>query len=319
MNKKLGVAAVFAALGTFMSLGITPALAVTNSLPASNSLYTIDALGTGVYETTSSGAQTRLTLQLNDDTFGSFPAGAFNPIDHRAYIVFAHAVGSCGIDSIDLLGGAPHARVPVTNHDTTLIRCYGFDIDPAGNAWISATDSLHSVYAIWKLNLLTGAATDRVVVPEELFGFTVAPDGTWFGIKANGNLVRIDSTSGAFTTMVSTTLLDTYDITTDSASTVWFTDQEGSAPFQLYSWRNPDTGYTMQGDLSVGGLTGAGVFGPIFVGLSTPAISALAQSPSLADTGVDPSLQAGVITLGAGLVVAGMATLVYSRRRFSKG
>ena len=318
MNKKLALAAVFTAVGTFISLGISPALAATNSLPAGDSLYTIDALGTGVYETTSSGAQTRLTLQLNDRTLGSFPAGAFNPIDHRAYIVFAHAVGSCGIDSIDLLGGAPHARVPVTNHDTTLIRCYGFDIDSAGNAWISATDSLHSVYAIWKLNLLTGAATDRVVVPEELFGFTVAPDGTWFGIKVNGNLVRIDRTSGAFTTMVSTTLLDTYDITADSASTVWFTDQEGSAPFQLYSWRNADAGYTMQGDLSVGGLTGAGVFGPIFVGLSTQAIGALGDLPTLAETGLNSAVQAGVVAFGAVLVLAGMVTLGFSRRRLRK-
>ncbi len=295
-----------------VALGASPAFASVNTLPTDNSLYTIDS--SGIYETTASGAQTLLDLQLYSGA-GQFNAGALNPLDNHAYLAFTpDGLGDvCAIDSVDMLGGTPGPHTLVTGYNMS--DCYGLNVDANGNALIEGINLDDSNHYVWQINLQTGALTNPVQIENELFGFTVSPSGDWVGLVSNGTLVQIDKTTGAFTTLVNTTLTDVYDCKFDSDGTLWFTDEEGSGPpYQLYSWRSGDTDYTLQGNLSVGGDETNGLYGPVFVGNSTAKIAELeAAKAALPNTGLNVS---GYASLALVLALTGAALVV--RRRATR-
>jgi len=318
MKKKLSVAAVVMATSGIVVAGISPAQAIAvNALPAGDSLYVIDAGGDGsIYETTATGEMTKLSLQIPDiSTGGSYPAGALSPIDNSAYLVFVDST-SCAIDKVDLLGGAPAARVPVVSAHPVK-DCYGLNIAADGTALIygSYVES-SAVYAIWSIDLTTGVLTNEIDIPSTLYGFTVDPAGDWFGLKSDGHLQGINKVTGQFTQLVNHTLNDVYDCKMDSAGTLWFTNEEGAAPYQLYSWRVGDADYTLQGDTTVNGLSADGLYGPTFVGTSTQTIAhGGAAEATLPDTGASAIALVATGVIAAGLIAAGALALIMVRRR----
>ena len=236
------------------------------------------------------------------------------------YLVYVDQTGDdlCYLDQVDPLGGAPAVRVHVQGAEEPF-DCFGLNIDAAGNAliygeWDNSGPWLDSV---WKVNLATGALSDRVDIDTSLYGFTVSPDGQWYGLHDDGTLVQIDSTTGSSTLIVATTLDDVYDAKFDSQGTLWFTDNENSnvPPYQLYGWRAGDTDYTLQGDTSIGGDSSVGLFGPTFVGKSTVTIAEEAQDPQLSNTGLNQSVVVSAAIAGVGLVVVGLLSLMLIRRR----
>ena len=302
--RALVVLITVALLGFF---GVMPANAAgtANTLPTGDALYVVDADGTGIYQTAADGSQIKLDAQMGDFEYGLFAAASYNYVDGFAYLVYTETeiAYSCYLDKVDLTGASPAVRVPVTNVYPTPYSCFGLNIDVNGNALLSWYDD-DSEYFVSQLDLVTGELSSAVNIDEELYGLTVDPSGAWFGLTSLGHLVSIDSTTGAFTTLVSTDLNDVYDFKMDKNGVAWFTDNPNdNPPFPLYSWKSGDVEYTDQGDTSVNGDTSAGKFGPTFVGVET-------KKSELPNTGVNARevVVTGGISLAAivvGLVVAG--------------
>ena len=306
-----------AIVGFTLAIGASPAYA-SNALPANNSLYLLDADGTDMYEMDANGSQTHLDLQLNPIGDGSYDAGALNPLDNRAYVIWndnPDLVQTCSIDSIDMLGGPARERLQIVNSNV-LVGCYAFNIDANGAALLYAFDYTDDLYGIWQIDLTTGAATNRVQIGSELYGFTVAPNGDWYALTDMGRLATINKVTGELTTIVDTTLNDAFECKFDTDGTLWFTNEDGSGlpPYQLYSWRIGDSDYTLQGDTSVDGDPTNGLFGPVFVGYSTEEIAAQAAAAALPNTGLDSAASLWLFVFGA-VAVAGGIVAVRVRRR----
>ena len=291
---------------------VTPASAAPGSLPAGDSLYMFGCDGGGTPAVglvdVASGAVTEVVPQVNVNQ--CYGGAAYNAVDG-----LIHVINNDRRNSFWGLAVFDPEEATLTFLDQFSAGCEpdALAIDGSGNAWVDDDGS----NTLRPVNLEDGTCGTGVFVSDgggyaDISALSFAPDGTLYGISANGGTIgTINTTTGAFTQVGSSAApSDSGGLTFDSSGTAWVLDQSNEA--EIYSADIANYAGTVEpsGQLT---FENQSFYSDGIAVLRAPATPE-PETEELAETGVDGVARGAIGVAAAGLIALGAAVRIVRRR-----